>query len=575
MAAIESEDDPLARLQATAIALAQVMTPVEAAQAALEQAVGLFGASAGAVYLRYGDELRVQAELVGAHPAFPTVRLGEAVPVAQVALSGEHTYFDSLQEPGRADSSRVSSGVVLALEVKTKVIGVIALSFEVRRSFDRDDRRFAGAIAAQCALALDRALLLERERDVGERSAFLAAASDMLALSLDPGAVLQQLAELVVPRFADWCAVELVEGDETRQHAVAHVDPAKVIWAATLRDKYPPDRSEPRGLYHVVRTGKSEIYETIPDGLVEQAAVDAEHLRMIRELQMRSALIVPLTVRGRTIGGLTAVWAESNRNYTRSDLGLFEEVARRAALAIDNAMLVRDLEQAVQVRDDFLAAAGHELKTPLAALQMQIESLQRMLARDVTPANLESRLDKAARASTRLGRLIDELLDVSRITAGRLRLDPEPVLLDELVREVAERFADQLGAAGCTLQVTTAPTRGLLDRSRIDQVASNLIANAIKYGRGGLVELEVATEQGEGVVRVRDHGIGIAPAEQQRIFERFERAVENRSFGGFGLGLWIARQIVEASGGTITVMSAPRSGAMFEVRLPLGTTEGA
>ncbi len=575
MAAAESADDPLARLQATAIALAQVMTPVEAARAALAQAVGLFGATAGAVYLRHGDELRVEAELVGRRPRFPTVGIAESVPVAQVALSGQHTYFDSVQDLDQAGlhesaAAGVRSAVVLALEVKATVIGVIALTFEVKRSFERDARRFAGAIAAQCALALDRALLLERERAAGERSAFLAAASDILALSLDPGAVLQQLAELVVPRFADWCTVELADDGETNQLAVAHVDPAKVIWAATLRDKYPPKRDEPHGLYQVIRTGKSEIYETIPEGLVERAAVDAEHLALIRQLQMHSALIVPLTVRGRTIGGLTAVWAESKRTYSRSDLGLFEEVARRAALAVDNAMLVRDLEQAVHVREDFLAAAGHELKTPLAALQMQVESIQRMLARGITPPNLEARLDKAARAGTRLGLLIDELLDVSRITAGRLRLDPEPLKLDELVREVAERFADQLASAGCTLRVTTEPTLGMLDRSRIDQVISNLVANAIKYGRGGGVELELELAAGEAVLRVRDHGIGIAPAEQQRIFERFERVVENRSFGGFGLGLWIARQIVEASGGTITVMSAPRSGATFEVRLPLG-----
>jgi signal transduction histidine kinase len=201
---------------------------------------------------------------------------------------------------------------------------------------------------------------------------------------------------------------------------------------------------------------------------------------------------------------------------------------------------------------------------------MHVDSMQRQLKKNIVPSNLFQRLEKASLAGTRLERLIDELLDVSRITAGRLQLEPAPMQLDELVREVVDRFLDQAASSGCVITVEAEPVVGTWDRARIDQVVSNLVANALKYGRGQPVEVAVGAKNGSAVLRIVDHGIGIAAEEQQRIFERFERAVANRDFGGFGLGLWIARQIVETSGGTIEVASAPGAGATFTVRLPRG-----
>ena len=180
------------------------------------------------------------------------------------------------------------------------------------------------------------------------------------------------------------------------------------------------------------------------------------------------------------------------------------------------------------------------------------------------------RLDKAATAGTRLERLIDELLDVSRITLGRLHLEPEPMQLDELVREVVERFTE---SANTKITVDATPVSGTWDRARLDQVISNLIANALKYGNNEPIQLTVTRTNADAILRVTDHGIGIATEEQSRIFERFERAVQHREDGGFGLGLWIARQIVEASGGTIEVTSAPNRGATFTVSLPDDETD--
>jgi PAS domain S-box-containing protein len=230
-------------------------------------------------------------------------------------------------------------------------------------------------------------------------------------------------------------------------------------------------------------------------------------------------------------------------------------------------------EEAVRIRDDFVAVAGHELKTPLAALLMQIQVLQRT-ERKKQPMNLPERVEKIARSAFRLARLVDQLLDVSRMTAGRLRLEPSPCELSELTREVVDRFGDASAEASCAVTVRAdGPAEGLWDRLRIEAVIANLLSNAIKFGRGKPIDVEVTKEGGRGVLRMTDHGIGIDPEQRRRLFQRFERAVPARQFGGFGLGLWISRNIVEASGGTIQVESELGRGTTFTVSLPLASRQ--
>jgi PAS domain S-box-containing protein len=226
-------------------------------------------------------------------------------------------------------------------------------------------------------------------------------------------------------------------------------------------------------------------------------------------------------------------------------------------------------EEAVRVRDDFVATAGHELRTPLTSLLMRVDGLYRALHTG-TPEDLVDRVGKLATSGHRLATLIDQLLDVSRITSGRLRLEPEDVDMLALVGEVVARFADESARAQCTVCVRCdAHVRGSWDRLRIDQVVTNLLSNAIKYGRGKPIELDVAAKDGSALVRVTDHGIGIDREHRERLFSRFERAISAREYGGFGLGLWISRQIVEASGGTIEVESTPGRGSAFTFLLPL------
>ena len=233
--------------------------------------------------------------------------------------------------------------------------------------------------------------------------------------------------------------------------------------------------------------------------------------------------------------------------------------------------LAEDLRKAVRSRDDFLSIAGHELKTPLAALQLQVQGLQRILRRggEIDAPRFSERLDKAVAHLGRLERLVDELLDVARIAAGRITFTFEEVDLLALASEIAERFVDELARSGSTLVVEgDAPVVGRWDRLRVDQVLTNLVSNAVKYGGGKPIAIDVRGDGTRAQVAVRDRGVGIAAADQTRLFGRFERAVSGRSAGGLGLGLWITRRFVEAMGGQVAFSSELGQGSTFTVELP-------
>jgi signal transduction histidine kinase len=239
---------------------------------------------------------------------------------------------------------------------------------------------------------------------------------------------------------------------------------------------------------------------------------------------------------------------------------------------VDNARLFREAKEAVQVRDEFLSIASHELKTPLTPLRLKLHSLRRSARGPegaIDAGMLRAHLDVAERQVARLSRLIDSLLDVSRIGAGKLELDWEDVDLAEVVREVVGRFEPQASKAGCLVTVSSpGPLIGRWDRLRLEQVVTNLLTNALKYGAGKPVELSVSAEAGHAVLLVQDQGIGIEPGNLARIFERFERAVSERHYGGLGLGLYITRTIVQALGGTVEARSTPGEGSTFIVTLP-------
>ncbi|HEX8435521.1 PAS domain-containing sensor histidine kinase [Archangium sp.] len=232
------------------------------------------------------------------------------------------------------------------------------------------------------------------------------------------------------------------------------------------------------------------------------------------------------------------------------------------------------LREAVRARDEFLSVASHELKTPLTPLQLKLTGLLRLIENNpeaaLSGARVARDLDVARRQVRKLAELIDDLLDVSRISTGRLQLQRSPMNLSALAREVVARYAPQATQAGGRVEVEAPPAIvGTWDTRRLEQVVTNLLTNALKYGAGKPIHVRVSTEAGEAVLTVRDEGIGIAPEHHPSIFERFVRAVTDRHYGGLGLGLFIAQQVVEAHDGSIHVQSALGQGATFTVRLPL------
>ncbi len=423
-------------------------------------------------------------------------------------------------------------------------------------------------------------------RDVAEQKAeetrrtFLAEATSTLAESLDYQVTLAKAARLAVPRLADWCAVDIVDGSPLpKRLAVAHVDPAKVKYAHEVEQKYPADPNAPTGLPHVLRTGKSELYSDIPDELLVAVTKDAEHLRVARELGLRSAMIVPLLARGRTLGAITFAMAESGRRYDADDLAFAEDLARRFAIAIENAELYRAERSARQgadvanrAKDEFLAIVSHELRTPLNAILGWAKLMSQREFDEVRRARAVETIERNAVA---MAQLIEDLLDMSRIVSGKMRIDPQPVSLDSVVTAALDSIKPAADAKSIEIAThihDTIPTV-LGDAARLQQIVWNLLSNAVKFtAKGGHVEVSVQTSGETAVVRVKDDGVGIAPHFLPYVFDPFsqEDARITRARGGLGLGLAITKQLVELHGGRIEVTSEGEGrGATFTLTLPL------
>ena len=383
------------------------------------------------------------------------------------------------------------------------------------------------------------------------RSVFLAEASRLLAASLDYETTLSNVAQLAVPRVADWCAVDLLDDQGAmRRLAVAHVDPEKARLAHDLERRYPTDRNAGTGVWHVMQTGQAEL--------------------------LHSYMVVPVSVRQRIVGVISFVAAESHRSFGADDLAAAEELARRAAVAIDNARLYQQAQEAIRVRDDFLAAASHDLRNPLGSIRGNAQILERMLERtgSVPMERLRTGLTNIVGATDQMTRLINELLDVARLRLGaRLPLERIQADLAELTRRVVA--AQQAATEGHHFDVleTEPELIGTWDVARLERVLGNLLSNAVKYSPdGGDIAVRLGRDGDMAVLTVRDFGVGIPAADLQRVFERFERArnVVGR-IGGNGIGLTASKHIVEQHGGTIKVDSHEGRGSTFTVRLPLGS----
>jgi PAS domain S-box-containing protein len=422
--------------------------------------------------------------------------------------------------------------------------------------------------------------LTERKR--GEKAqSFLAEAGEVLTGSLEYERTLQEVARLAVQGMADWCAVAIQGPQGLAVLSVAHADPAREPQVRELLRVLPPGETKlARGLGHVVRTGQSELCPDTLEAAWVRTALGVDTPERLMALGARSYMCVPLKARGDTFGAITFVSVTPGRNYGSADLALAEELVRRAGLAVDNARLFREAREALKARDEFLSMASHDLRAPLTSLRLQLQAVRRDLrpGSDGTrsPEKLVTRVESMERQTERMLHMMDALLDITQMTAGRLELKRQKLDLVELVRGAVATLDEELRQSGVQVRVhAEGPVEGRWDHLRLEQVVDNLLSNAVKYGKGRPVDMTVSTDGTTAKLVVRDQGVGVAPEDQERLFERFERVRLDQGVTGYGVGLWIVRRLVEAHGGSISIESRLDEGASFIVQLPLrGQTQG-
>jgi PAS domain S-box-containing protein len=481
----------------------------------------------------------------------PPERLSEETTILSRLQRGERIEeFETIRVGKSGERLEVSLSVSPVLDVHGRVVGASKI---VR---DISARRRAELAA----------------RHAQETTRFLADATAALSELSDFEAALRRVATLAVPAFADWCAFDVQDPDGTiRRLAVQHSDAARLDLANELFRRYPPAPADSHGVTRTLSTGKSEWMPSLPDALLEGGARDPEHLAMMRRLGLKSYICTPIrTPSVRAV--LSFATAESGRVYSATDLAVAEDLAHRAAIAIENASLLQALQDADRRKDEFLAILAHELRNPLAPIRNAVHIMR---VKGPPVPELQWAREVIERQVLQMTRLVDDLLDVSRITKGKIELRRERVDLASLVHSAVEasrplirKWSHQLSVA-----IPAEPVQLDVDPTRLAQVLLNLLNNAAKYTEeNGHIELRAEVQGGDVVIRVTDDGVGIPAEMLPRIFDMFtqvDRSLE-RSQGGLGIGLTLVQQLVEMHGGTVQARSEGAGrGSEFVVRLPL------
>lgn len=400
--------------------------------------------------------------------------------------------------------------------------------------------------------------------DITERR-MLDQVTAVLSSMLDYNETLQQLARLAVPDFADLCAVDLVTQSGIERVAIAHEDPAKIALLERSSELYPDARE--LGVKRVVATGESIFRPQLDAGSIAAAIPDEQQRAVVLEIGIRSLILVPLTARGRVLGTISLVMSDSGRHYHAADVEIARELGRRAGLAVDNARLYHEAQQAVRLREDVLAVVSHDLRNPLGAIDLSAS----LLLQRASEPHQRKQIEIIRRSTTRMERLISDLLDMASIEAGKLVLQKALHEAAQLVSDVVELHAP-LAAEKDVALVAMPPPADLkvpCDRDRIGQVFANIVGNAIKFCRpGDTITLDTTVDPLAVHFEIRDTGPGISAEELPHIFKPYWSALRHAK-RGTGLGLFISKGIVEAHGGSLEALSTPGKGATFVITLPL------
>lgn len=407
------------------------------------------------------------------------------------------------------------------------------------------------------------------------RSAFLAEAGTMLAGTLDYERTLINISRLAIPTFADWCFVYLaLEGQEISSALIAHVDPEKEYLAQQVEIRPEDLSSATLPVARVFQTGTPELFHEVSEQELRTTVQDRQKFEALLQLGLRSAVVVPIPGRHSVLGVIGFASRRPGR-YTSTELIFAQDLARRISLALENARLYREAQEANRAKDEFLATLSHELRTPLNAILGWIQILRTKRVDEVTTARAFEAIERNAKSQAEL---IEDMLDVSRIITGRLRLELQPVRLSEAVAAALDSVRPTAEAKGVRIDAELVSDAGAIsgDPHRLQQIVWNLLSNAVKFTpASGFVRIKLQYSETEAKLTVTDTGKGISKAFLPFVFDRFRQAetMVSRTASGLGLGLSIARHLVELHGGMIEASSEGEGrGATFTVTFPLRET---
>jgi signal transduction histidine kinase/DNA-binding response OmpR family regulator len=573
------DDDP-ALLEALPVAVQARMQGVvvdtsDSARAALHQIAETdYDAIVTDIKMPDVDGFALLAKARELRPDTPTLLItghGEHSVAVQALRGGA---YDFIQKPIDRDHfiaslSRAIQARQLRRQVEEQKSSLANHATELEHMVEERTRELVEANTAKDRFLRARDQALSEAQAAQRRLAILADASRVLAASLDYTATLEQVGRFVVPSLADYCAINLMSPNETfRKAVVAHVDRSKEERLQDLYACLDPDLlPHVHPIMTVLRTGQAALYEDLSD-----APQDVDYLKTHRDLGARSEMIVPLVARGRTIGVMTFGTSISGRTYTEPDLELAGELSHRVALAVDNARLYSEASEANRIKDEFLATISHELRTPLTAILGWAQMLHGGKLDEATAKRAITSIERNAKSQAHL---IEDLLDISRIITGKLRLDVRSVDLAPIIEAAIDAIRPAADAKNIRLQKILDTQTGLVsgDPDRLQQVLWNLLSNAIKFTpRGGRVHIRLERLDSHAQVAVSDTGQGVNAEFLPYMFDLFRQADSTitRMHGGLGLGLAIVRHVVEMHGGTVRADSPGEGeGATFTVRLPL------
>ncbi|WP_161884403.1 GAF domain-containing protein [Deinococcus alpinitundrae] len=580
--------------------LGRIRNPEDVVRAVIDEGIEAIGADGGFVSLRSsrGTEL----EFVGSY-AYPTqltaflesVPLTTNFPFVEAYNRREALFLESLDQvkkdyPEIAVHLRDYSGSVvdLPLLVGNEALGILVLSFREGRTFSLYERTFLRILAGQCAHALHRSQALQQERlarhraeALQERFAYLSEASAVLNASLDLKTTLETITILAVPRLADWCSLSLPEGDLLVPVAIAHQDQQKLDLVWDFVKLYPVNVHSSGGGALAFRSGEAQLFPVITEEMIQASSADPKYVATIQALELHSLVSVPMIAPGGVVGVLSLASSRAERTYTTEDIPFTLEIARRAALAVENAKLyetaqreiesrqkaqqqvaelntvleqrVKDRTQALEAAnaglEAFTYSASHDLRTPVRHIKSFAELLERQLDADNSRAiKLLGHIQDAAK---RMDEITEGLLDLSRVTM--IHFKEVLVPLDVLVREVIDELSVELGQRQVRWEVETLPAV-VGDPKLLRQVFQNVLGNAVKYTRPrteARIGVHAYAEAGEVVVRVSDNGVGYDPRFADKLFGVFQRLHRSDEFEGSGVGLATVQRIVSRHGGRI------------------------